>query len=107
MKNKLFCILIFLFSVFNLSTNSFALVEWYEVDVKTPSGGGFIYFYGVWGSSENDVYAVGYSISSNLQYFGNMIAHYDGTAWSTSYGDTSIFNTSLKKPFRDLGELFI
>ena len=39
-------------------------------------------FRGIWGSSENDVYAVG-----SERYVGSKICHYDGNTWSEIYGN--------------------
>ena len=42
-------------------------------------------FSGIWGSSENDVYTVGWN-----RYADNKICHYDGNTWSEIYSDESL-----------------
>lgn len=52
--------------------------------VKQAYPGGFIEFYGVWGTGPNDIYAVGDDWGAHRYLY-----HWDGTAWSIVYSEAS------------------
>jgi hypothetical protein len=54
--------------------------DWNIVTVSLPAGWGDSNMRGIWGSSANDIYAVGQAFDSNGQSL-ILVYHYDGTGW--------------------------
>ena len=51
----------------------------------------FLKWQDIWGSSEEDIYVVGYDIKFGIPYYGQIL-HYDGKKWSFVYEGAPVFD---------------